>query len=44
MSLVRRISRWMQDHKLLEVRIFIQLEVYTTGSDGRQLNQFPLIP
>lgn len=30
--------------KLLEVRISIQLEVYTRGSDGKQLHQFPLIP
>lgn len=44
MSLVRRISRWRQGHKLLEVRIFIQLEVYTTGSGGKQLHEFPLIP
>ncbi len=43
-SLMRRISRWRQGHKLLEVRMFIRLEVYTTGSDGKQLHQFPLIP
>ena len=30
--------------KLLEVRISIQLEVYTRGCDGKQLHQFPLIP
>lgn len=36
---VRRIRRWRQQCKCLEVR----LEVYTTDSDGKRLHKFPLI-
>lgn len=39
MSFVRRLSRWSRRR---QVRIFIQLEVYATDSDGKQLHKFPL--
>lgn len=42
MSFVRRLSRRSERCKLCQVRIFIQLEVYTTDSDGKRLHKFSL--